>query len=219
MTEPKTTKPQTPPTAEKPRYHHGDLRAALVAAGHALLQEKGLAGLSLRACAARAGVSHAAPKNHFPRLENLLTALCADGFRRHAAVMRAAMAQTASERTAQAEAAGAAYVAFAAANPALFRLMFSAERVDWADPELSAAGDASFAVLREISDLGDGDGAADPARRGAREAARWAQVHGLAHLAIDGKLARIAQDAGRAPTVVEVMRAAADFFAAPRRDR
>ncbi|HEU0222356.1 MAG TPA: TetR/AcrR family transcriptional regulator, partial [Paracoccaceae bacterium] len=75
------------------RYHHGDLRRALVEAGLAILEEAGLEALTLRACAARVGVSHAAPRNHFAGLGGLLAAIKAEGFRRHEAAMRAGMAE------------------------------------------------------------------------------------------------------------------------------
>ncbi|MGH8432616.1 MAG: TetR family transcriptional regulator, partial [Solimonas sp.] len=52
-------------------YHHGDLREALVAAAIALLEEKGLSGFTLRQCARRAGVSHAAPAHHFATADDL----------------------------------------------------------------------------------------------------------------------------------------------------
>ena len=52
-------------------YRHGNLRAALIDAGLEILEEKGLAGLTLRACATRAGASHTAPQNHFGNLAGL----------------------------------------------------------------------------------------------------------------------------------------------------
>ena len=58
---------------EKP-YHHGDLRAALLAAAEVELSEKGVEGFSLRSVAKRAGVSHAAPAHHFGDSQGLLTA-------------------------------------------------------------------------------------------------------------------------------------------------
>jgi len=73
-------------------YHHGDLARALVLAGLEILEESGLPGLTLRAIAARAGVSHAAPRNHFGDFRGLIGAIVAEGFRRHAAAMRAEMA-------------------------------------------------------------------------------------------------------------------------------
>ena len=56
-------------------YHHGNLKTALVEAGLEIIEAEGLAGLSLRAIAAKVGVSHTAPKNHFGSLRGLLTAI------------------------------------------------------------------------------------------------------------------------------------------------
>ncbi len=105
-------------------YHHGDLKAALVAAGLHLLETEGLPGLSLRAIAAQVGVSHTAPKDHFGSLRGLHTAIATEGFRRHAAAMRAGLPESA-DRAARLTAAMRGYVGFAAAHPHLFELMFS----------------------------------------------------------------------------------------------
>ena len=59
-------------TKKEAPYHHGELREALITAGRALLEEKGLRGFTLRECARRAGVSHAAPAHHFASLNDLL---------------------------------------------------------------------------------------------------------------------------------------------------
>ena len=67
-------------TEKKARYHHGDLRNALLDAARAILEEESLANLSLRAVARRAGVSHAAPYRHFPNHESLLVELAHEGF-------------------------------------------------------------------------------------------------------------------------------------------
>src|SRR4051794_796732 len=104
-------------------YHHGDLRKALLIAAEADLAEKGLEGFTLRGCARRAGVSHAAPAHHFKDTGALLTALAADGYERFTAAMQK---RQAAETTARARliGAGLGYLDFALANPALFRLMF-----------------------------------------------------------------------------------------------
>ena len=47
------------------KYHHGNLKQALIEAGQLILIEKGLNGLSLRETAKAAGVSHTAPYRHF----------------------------------------------------------------------------------------------------------------------------------------------------------
>ena len=61
-------------------YHHGDLREALIKAGRAILEKDGVEALTLRACARKAGVSHAAPQHHFASINDLLAEIAATGF-------------------------------------------------------------------------------------------------------------------------------------------
>jgi AcrR family transcriptional regulator len=168
-------------------YHHGDLRAALIEAGLALLEERGLADLSLRAIAARVGVSHAAPRRHFASLQALLTAVAAEGFRRHAAALRAGLGQGAS-RAERLEAATLGYAAFARENPALYALMFSPILVDYGDGELGEAAAASYGVLAEIAQGLDWPAPEEPDRDRRAEAMLWSLVHGHALLAQAGLL-------------------------------
>src|SRR5215475_42071 len=72
-------------------YHHGSLREAMLRAAESILEHDGIRGLTLRAAAREAGVSHAAPKNHFGDLTGLLSDLAAVGFQRIAATMQAAL--------------------------------------------------------------------------------------------------------------------------------
>ncbi len=171
---------------EKP-YHHGDLKRALVDAGIALLEEAGPQGLSLRAIAARVGVSHAAPRRHFDGVLGLKTAIAAEGFRRHAAFMRDGLpAQTG--RGDRRFAAMIGYVRFAQAHPHLFTLMFSTRDADFADPELQRAGAESYGVLSDIAaGLEPLYGDAPDARRRA-ETFLWSVVHGYSQLALTGLL-------------------------------
>jgi len=167
-------------------YHHGDLRNALIAEGLTLLEEVGLAGLSLRAIAARAGVSHAAPRNHFGHLRGLLTAMAAEGFRRHVAFMRAGL-PVPQDRPARLAAALRGYVRFAQAHPHLFALMFSSQHCDFQDPELGAAAAQSYDVLREIATDLDWDKADAPDAQRRAEMLLWSIVHGYAQLALAGQ--------------------------------
>ncbi len=111
-------------TKPKP-YHHGDLYETLVKAGTELLIEQGLQNFTLRECARRAGVSHAAPKNHFASVEDLLCEIAARGFDKFVADLDAeadaGATQSPDERLI---AMGRAYVDFARANPAIYHLMF-----------------------------------------------------------------------------------------------
>ncbi len=169
----------------KKPYHHGDLKAALVAAGIEILDARGLEALSLRAIAAHVGVSHTAPKNHFGSLKGLLTAIGAEGFRRHAAFMQQGLAQGSDAKSRQ-RAAMQGYVRFAGVHPHLFRLMFSPQFCSFDDPELQRAASGSYAVLQDIAAGLDWDksGAPDAARRA--EMMLWSLVHGFAMLQNSG---------------------------------
>ena len=105
------------------RYHHGNLRAALVKAAAAEIERCGYENLSLRELAELLGVSRAAPYRHFVDRRALLAAVAAYGFDRLTAIYRKAIG---NNDTAQARlaAAGREYLAFAAERTQLFRLMF-----------------------------------------------------------------------------------------------
>lgn len=175
--------------AAKSAYHHGDLRRALLAAAEAELEEKGVEGFTLRGCAKRAGVSHAAPTHHFGDVTGLLTALAAEGFQRFLATTTARLTKADStDGRGRMAALGLGYVEFARANPALFRLMFSSDRPDFDDEALGTAASTAFEQL--VSGVGGVEGS-DPldSRRGRRiVAARWAMVHGLAHLLLSRQM-------------------------------
>lgn len=163
---------------EKP-YHHGDLRAALLVAGEAELADKGVEGFSLRSVAKRAGVSHAAPSHHFGDTNGLLTALTAEGFRQFQATLDAREVGATDGRD-KAVRAGLGYLDFAMARPALFRLIFSSSRPDFASAELiEAAGLAYDHLVGLVRVLGGGE---------IDVVALWAASHGIADLATGQKL-------------------------------
>jgi AcrR family transcriptional regulator len=173
-------------------YHHGSVREAMLEAAERILERDGIAALTLRAAAREAGVSHAAPKNHFGDARGLLSELAAVGFGRFAAALTENVDQSDSPQGRLA-AAGRGYVAFARQNPGLFLLMFRSERLDFDRPALSTAADAAFGVLKSAV------GAQQRAPRGtpltlpqaARVAAAWSLVHGFAMLMLDGRLKRL----------------------------
>jgi AcrR family transcriptional regulator len=170
-------------------YHHGDLPAALLAAAEAILREQGLAGLTLRAVARRAGVSHTAPAPHFGDLTGLRSELAAMGFRRFNQAMRTAAAAPGA-RTPNAATAHA-YVAFAAENPALFLLMFGPAGLDFTRPALAEAGQEAQFLLMRTTPTGGGIPPDLPTLGIA--AGNWAIVHGFALLLIDGRLQGLLQ--------------------------
>ena len=162
------------------RYHHGDLRAALLAEGLRLVETSGADALSLRAVARAAGVSATSVYRHFPDKRALMMALAQEGVRRLGEAQRGAAA-VAGTGAAAFSATGVAYVRFALANPGLFRLTFTYPGIDVGDP----TSDAAASLLHDHAlDMAHGD--ARQARIVALRA--WALVHGLALLMLDGRV-------------------------------
>lgn len=174
---------------KRKKYHHGDLKAAVIEAGLAELEEKGLEAVSLRAIAARVGVSHTAPKNHFDGLRGLLTGIATAGFERHAAEMRRGVEDQPPGK-ARLDAACNGYVRFALENPELFKLMFSNTLCNFDDPELRRAARASYEVLRGVAHGLDWDKADAPGSPWRTEWMLWSMVHGYAMLLIEGRIRR-----------------------------
>src|SRR5579862_4151762 len=110
-------------SASESRYHHGALHDALLEAAERLLERDGLGGLTLRAVAREAGVSHAAPTHHFGDLTGLVSELAAIGFRQFNAAMATACGGGLSINE-RAMARAKAYVAYAQAHPGMYGLMF-----------------------------------------------------------------------------------------------
>jgi AcrR family transcriptional regulator len=172
---------------KKKKYHHGDLKMALIEAGLAELEEKGLESISLRSIAARVGVSHTAPKNHFNGLRGLLTSIATVGFERHAAEMRRGV-ENQPPGTARLHAACNGYVRFALEHPEVFKLMFSSTLCDADDPDLKRAAWDSYTVLRSIAHGLDWDKADAPGDPWRTEWMLWSLVHGYAMLLIERQI-------------------------------
>jgi AcrR family transcriptional regulator len=174
-------------------YHHGDLREALLKAAERVLERDGLAGLTLRAVAREAGVSHAAPTHHFGDLTGLVSELAAIGFRQFNAAMAAASASGSSLMD-KALARARAYVAYAQAHPGMYGLMFRTERLDMSRPSLCEAARASFAGLAGAIGASRHEQIAEDALsldQAAAIARAWSQVHGFTMLLLDGRLSDI----------------------------
>jgi AcrR family transcriptional regulator len=177
-----------PSAATSRPYHHGDLPNALLTEAERILEAEGMPALTLRAVARAAGVSHAAPANHFGDLTGLLSELAALGYRRFAAALTAAVEKAGPEPKRRSDAMGRAYVDFARAHPGLFTLMFRSERLDAQRPALRDAIQGGRDALRKI--IGEHPAAATrtPLQRAAQGVAIWSLVHGLSMLLLEGRL-------------------------------
>lgn len=186
--------PRTRTAGPKRRtYHHGNLHQALVDAALELLRTRGADALTLRAAARKAGVSQAAPYRHFRDKRALLAAVAEDGFRELTKAMQAAQAAEGQDRMRRLRALGLAYVRFALAQPAHFRVMFGREVADKSDlPQLAEAANETFGLLAGGIEAAQSTGSAkgDPK---ATAIAAWALVHGLAALLIDGQFTRMGE--------------------------
>lgn len=173
-----------------PTYYGGDLRRDLLDAALEAITEEGPSAVSLRSLARRLGVSHAAPANHFPDKAALFTAIAVEGFTLLGQAMAGAVAELGPDATAgqRFRAAGRAYTGFALAHPAHFAVMWRRDLLHQDDPELAAAGDATFELLlggvRDVQ--AEGWAAGSEPQTVAYLA--WSVVHGLATLWLSGPL-------------------------------
>ncbi|MEU9209414.1 TetR/AcrR family transcriptional regulator [Streptomyces sp. NPDC048415] len=170
------------------RYHHGDLRAALLSRAEETLKEKGPAALSLRELARDLGVSHAAPSRHFKDKQALLDALALGGFDRLGEALAASQETVGESFADRLGALVRAYIGFATANAELLDLMFSIKHDPAAsDALVKASQGMSVLALRVIED-GQRRG---EVREGPVESIGtpvFTTLHGFATLAVSGTL-------------------------------
>jgi AcrR family transcriptional regulator len=168
-------------------YHHGNLREALLEAAIRLIAEVGPTAFTLREVARRAGVSHNAPYRHFRDRDDLMAAVAAQGFRE----LTQAMIVAAKERADlldRLKRAGLAYVTFALRRPEHFTVMFDAPMSKRKHPDSAAAAEQAFGTLMSfVKDCQD-TGRLPPGDLRQMALLAWTMVHGIAKLAITGRL-------------------------------
>jgi AcrR family transcriptional regulator len=196
--------------ARKPAntYQHGNLREALVQAGLKLLSEGGVEGLSLRAAAQLAGVSHAAPYRHFKDKDALVAAIAEQGFRLLTASMRAELALLDASQAADLHqrlaAVGKGYVQFALQHPSYLRVIFGGVLAkDRTTPELKLAGNEAYETLRGLVADGVARGELVGGDADTLSLACWSMVHGLSHLLISDAI--VLPPGMAAPAVTEML--------------
>jgi len=169
------------------RYHHGDLRRALLDEALRTIQQDGVDALTLRTIGVRLGVSRTALYRHFTDKRALLSSVATEGFR------------LLTERLLNAwkaggirgfNAMGVAYIRFAMGNPSHYRVMFGGFVDDGPrDDDLMRESTAAFQALVDAIVALQQEGAVrkDDALQLAQFI--WAVVHGVSMLIIDGQLA------------------------------
>src|SRR5215475_4927180 len=111
----------------KARYHHGELREALIAATRQLVMERGAENFTLADACRVAGVTTAAPYRHFRSKQEVLEEIASGGFDQLKSEALAVIAEKGPGTLEAIVAMGQAYVAFAVNETAVFRLMFGQE--------------------------------------------------------------------------------------------
>jgi AcrR family transcriptional regulator len=134
------------------RYHHGNLKEALINAALELIGKKGPAGFTFAEAARWAGVSPAAPYRHFRDRDELLASVALQGFERFAAMLTTAWNDGKPNPSAAFDNLGKAYLAFARTEPAYYSAMFEAGIPLDTESELKAAGERAFSVLRAATE-------------------------------------------------------------------
>ncbi|MEM7142096.1 MAG: TetR-like C-terminal domain-containing protein [Actinomycetota bacterium] len=196
-------------------YHHGDLRAALIAEAGRVLAQDGPSAISLRGLARTLDVSHAAPRYHFPTIADLHEALAADGYHRLATHIGDRLPAVDGEAADRFVAAGQAVTDFAFANTERYRLMFSYRLFvgDDIGDELGVAASEAYAmldraVLGEQSRWHPGDAVDD------RSLGAWSLVHGAIMLWIEGQFPLLIDEAQFRSMLDHTLAAVADSLAA-----
>jgi AcrR family transcriptional regulator len=172
------------PMSERP-YHHGNLRTALLAQAERTVRERGVQDLSLRELAREIGVSHGAPRRHFPDRQALLDALAEAGFARLGAELRSAVDGAGEDFQARLRATAAAYVRFATRDAALLELMFAGKHRE-PSGALHQAADRAFLVMLELIEQGQADGALQRGESERVGLVLFATIQGIAALVTGG---------------------------------
>jgi AcrR family transcriptional regulator len=168
-------------------YHHGNLREALLEAAIRLIAEVGPTAFTLREVARRAGVSHNAPYRHFRDRDDLMAAVAAQGFRELTEAMLEAAEQQ-SGALDRLKRAGLGYVTFALHRPEHFTVMFDAPISKRKHPDSAAAAEEAFGTLLGLVKSSQEAGRLPSGDSHQMALLAWTMVHGIAKLAITGRL-------------------------------
>ena len=171
------------------KYHHGDLKNALIKAGVEILAKEGVGGLSLRKVAQRAGVSHSAPYAHFPDKQSLIAAISTEGFNQLYNELEAAIYPHAKSPKKQLVEGAQAYVRFALKNSDTFKIMFSGVLEKEKDyPSFVEISSKTFKLVVEVVQACQNAGVLPTAPANLMAVSVWGQVHGIVSLALEGQI-------------------------------
>ena len=177
------------------KYHHGDLKNALITAGIEILSKEGIDGLSLRNVAKRAGVSHSAPYAHFKDRQSLIAAISTEGFKQLYDQLNTAMATYEADPKQQLIEAAWAYILFAMNNTDTFKIMFSGILEKEKDyPSFVEFSGKTFELVVDLVRVCQEAGVLRPQPAELIAVSLWGQVHGIVSLALEGQISHTVLD-------------------------
>lgn len=177
------------------KYHHGDLKNALIQAGVEILAQEGVDGLSLRKVAQHAGVSHSAPYAHFPDKQSLIAAISTEGFNQLHTELEAAISPYSKNPKKQLLEGAKTYVRFAEENTDTFKIMFSGVLEKEKDyPSFVEISSKTFKLVVEVVQACQNADILPTAPADLMAVSVWGQVHGIISLALEGQVSHTVLD-------------------------
>ena len=168
------------------KYHHGNLRAALIEASLELIQEKGARALTLREVASAVGVSRMAPYRHFTNRSDLLWEISEAGFGKFADALETAKAGAPADFASQLDAMALAYVRFSMQHQAYYEIMFGHPvEAEQGSKRSSPNGERAFGILLQTVLDGQASGAVRDQDPMLLARAVWSLVHGISTLRLE----------------------------------
>jgi AcrR family transcriptional regulator len=171
------------------KYHHGDLKNALIQAGVEILAREGVGGLSLRKVAQRAGVSHSAPYSHFADKQALIAAISTEGFRQLYERVSAVAKEYKTKPSRQLVEVAWAYVQFALDDRDRFKVMFSGILEKEREyPEFVVEAQRNFQLVKMIVEANQAAGVLRSGPSDLVALSAWGIIHGFVMLLLEGQI-------------------------------
>lgn len=169
--------------ANSKSFRHGDLKRVLFDVALARLDAEGVEGVTIRAVARDAGVSHGAPVNHYPDRRALLTAIAKAQFETLAAEIEARLQEKRATDGPRIEAFAEAIIDFGLRYPHRYRLLWRPDLIDQSEPALLAVMDRIYDTLCEVLSEGSEDSGFD---QDTYAVALWSMLHGYVDMRLSG---------------------------------